>query len=53
MTLEILRRNNEETGVALEYAAANLFLNNYMTLTAGQFMSPIGKFRQNISTQYC
>ena len=45
--LEFSITQDGETEVALEYAAANLFLNNYMTLTAGQFMSPIGQFRQN------
>ena len=36
-----------ETDIDMEYAAANLFLNNYMSLTVGKFMSPIGQFRQN------
>ncbi len=36
-----------ETEITLEYAAANLFLNDYMALTVGRFMSPIGQFRQN------
>ncbi len=36
-----------ETEIDMEYAAANLFLNNYMSLTLGKFMSPIGQFRQN------
>ncbi len=45
--LEFSIGQDGETEVGMEYAAANLFLNNYMTLTAGQFMSPIGQFRQN------
>ncbi len=45
--LEFSISQTGETEVAMEYAAANLFLNNYMTLTVGQFMSPIGQFRQN------
>ena len=36
-----------ETEIDMEYAAANLFLNNYMSLTLGKFMSPLGQFRQN------
>lgn len=36
-----------ETEIALEYAAANLFLNDYMALVMGKFLSPIGQFRQN------
>ncbi len=36
-----------ETVTALEYAAATVFLNNYMGLQVGKFMSPIGQFVQN------
>lgn len=36
-----------ETVTELEYAAATLFLNNYMGLQVGKFMSPIGQFVQN------
>lgn len=37
-----------ETDAMLEYATANYFLNDYMTLVGGQFMSPIGTFKQNL-----
>lgn len=37
-----------ETETELEYAAINLFLNDYMALSAGKLLSPIGQFRQNI-----
>jgi Phosphate-selective porin O and P len=36
------------TEVVLEYAALDLFLNDYATVVAGQFLSPIGQFRQNM-----
>lgn len=36
-----------ETVTALEYAAGTIFLNNYMGLQIGKFMSPIGQFVQN------
>lgn len=31
----------------LEYATIDYFLNDYMALSAGKFLSPIGQFRQN------
>ena len=37
-----------KTKIELEYAAGNLFLNNYMVFVAGRFMSPVGQFVQNI-----
>jgi len=37
-----------ETETTLEYAALDLFLNDYAALVAGQFLSPIGQFRQNM-----
>jgi len=37
-----------ETEVALEYLTVDLFLNDYMTLVAGKFLSPVGQFRQNL-----
>jgi len=36
-----------ETEAALEYLTADLFLNDYVTLVTGKFLSPIGQFRQN------
>jgi len=49
-TGEIETKMNEdlETSVELEYAAINLFLNDYMALVAGKFLSPLGQFRQNL-----
>jgi hypothetical protein len=35
------------TDVGLEYATIDLFLNDYVTLLAGKFLSPLGQFRQN------
>jgi len=45
--LEIITNNKGETLIDLEYAAGNLYLNNYMTLMVGKFMSPLGQFVQN------
>lgn len=36
------------TKTALEYATVDIFLNDYMTLIAGRFISPVGFFIQNI-----
>ena len=37
-----------ETNTALEYLTVDLFLNDYMALVAGKFLSPVGQFRQNL-----
>ncbi len=37
-----------ETEVGLEYLTVDLFLNDYVTLIGGKFLSPLGSFRQNI-----
>ncbi len=37
-----------ETEVALEYLTVDLFVNDYMALVAGKFLSPVGQFRQNL-----
>lgn len=37
-----------ETEVALEYGQANLFLNNYMTLGVGKYLTPFGEFIERI-----
>ena len=34
--------------VALGYGVIDLFINDYMTLVGGRFLSPLGFFRQNI-----
>jgi len=36
-----------ETVIELEYAAGTIFLNDYMGLQLGKFMSPLGQFVQN------
>lgn len=36
------------TEVALEYLTVDLFLNDYVALIAGKFLSPVGQFRQNL-----
>jgi len=46
--LEFKVEANGETDVALEYLTVDLFLNDYMVLVAGKFLSPVGQFRQNI-----
>lgn len=45
--LEFEVAEDGETDVALEYLTVDWFLNDYMTLVAGRFLSPIGQFRQN------
>ena len=37
-----------ETDIALEYLTIDWFMNDYMTLVGGKFLSPIGQFRQNL-----
>ena len=46
--LEIEVEDDGETETALEYLAINWFLNDYLTLVGGKFLSPIGQFRQNL-----
>ena len=46
--LEFEITDEGETEVALEYLTADLFLNDYVTLVAGKFLSPVGQFRQNM-----
>jgi hypothetical protein len=36
------------TEAALEYMTIDWFMNDYATLVAGKFLSPIGQFRQNL-----
>ena len=38
----------DETEVALEYAQANLFLNDYMTLGVGKYLIPFGEFIERL-----
>jgi len=37
-----------ETEVEIEYLAIDWFMNDYMILVVGKFLSPIGQFRQNL-----
>lgn len=46
--LEIAVAEDGETEVGLEYSTIDWFLNDYMTLLAGKFLSPVGFFRQNL-----
>lgn len=46
--LEITNDPDGETSTDLEYLTLDLFLNDYTTLVAGKFLSPIGQFRQNL-----
>lgn len=39
---------NGETEVELEYSTIDVFLNDYLILVAGKFLSPLGQFRQNL-----
>ncbi|MEJ8568847.1 hypothetical protein [Elongatibacter sediminis] len=46
--MEISVNDEGETDTALEYLTVDYFLNDYMTLVGGKFLSPIGQFRQNL-----
>ena len=46
--LEVNVGEDGETEIGLEYLTLDLFLNDYMAVIAGKFLSPIGQFRQNI-----
>lgn len=46
--LEIATAPDGSTETKLEYGAIDLFLNDYTTLVAGKFLSPLGFFRQNL-----
>ena len=46
--LEIEVNEEGETEVAMEYLTVDAFLNDYVALVAGKFLSPIGQFRQNL-----
>lgn len=43
-----LELEGTETAVALEYAQANVFLNDYMTLGVGKYLTPFGEFIERI-----
>tara|TARA_R110002096_G_scaffold43552_1_gene117662 strand:+ start:27958 stop:29178 length:1221 start_codon:yes stop_codon:yes gene_type:complete len=46
--LEINVQDDGSTEVALEYLTVDWFMNDYMALIAGKFLSPVGQFRQNL-----
>jgi hypothetical protein len=46
--LEFGVEEDGSTEVALEYLTIDYFLNDYVTIQAGKFLSPIGQFRQNV-----
>lgn len=46
--LEVEVEENGETELALEYSTIDFFLNDYVALMAGKFISPLGNFRQNL-----
>ena len=46
--LEIEIGDDGETETRLEYLTIDWFVNDYVVLVAGKFLSPIGQFRQNL-----
>ena len=46
--LEFEVGDDGETETNLEYLTLDWFVNDYMVLVAGKFLSPVGQFRQNI-----
>ena len=46
--LEVAVKADGSTETKLEYGSIDIFLNDYATLVAGKFLSPLGNFRQNI-----
>jgi len=46
--LELEVEEDGETEIALEYMTIDWFINDYVTLLGGKFLSPIGYFRQNL-----
>lgn len=46
--LEMTIADDGETDIALEYLTIDYFLNDYVTILGGKFLSPIGQFRQNL-----
>lgn len=46
--LEFEVTDDGETEIKLEYLTLDWFANDHITLVAGQFLSPIGQFRQNL-----
>lgn len=46
--LELELGETGETELAVEYVTIDIFLNDYVALVMGKFLSPIGQFRQNL-----
>lgn len=46
--LEFEVDDDGETETGLEYMTIDYFLNDYVALVAGKFLSPVGQFRQNL-----
>ncbi len=46
--LEFEVEEDGETEVNLEYTTIDFFLNDYLVLVGGKFLSPLGQFRQNL-----
>lgn len=46
--LEIEVGDNGETEVTMEYMTLDWFVSDYAALVVGQFLSPVGQFRQNL-----
>lgn len=46
--IEMGYNDDGSTETLLEYASLNLIVNDHAVLVAGQFLSPIGQFRQNL-----
>jgi len=46
--LEFDIEDDGATRVGMEYATIDWFANDYMAVVAGQFLSPVGQFRQNL-----
>lgn len=46
--LEIEPLEDGSTGLVLEYLTLDLFLNDYITLVVGKYLSPLGQFKQNL-----
>ena len=46
--MEIEVEDDVSTATELEYMTIDLFVNDYLALVAGKFLSPLGQFRQNL-----
>lgn len=46
--LEIQIKKDGSSDFGMEYMTVDWFMNDYMALVAGKFLSPVGQFRQNL-----